>query len=253
MFKVFWLAIKDTFDELFLLIGVNLLWALISLPLIALAVLFVVSGATALAVVTLLLSTLLLGPAMAGLYTVAERISEGRTAKLGLFFEGLRTHARWSWQVYGAWMFGLLLIVVNLRFYAGMQSIVGTFLQVLFLYFFFIWMALLIYIGPLMVLQADKRLRVLARNAFLMTLGRPVFTFVTFVLMVLIIALSAFLTLPAFVITFSLLAIWGIRATNKLIKDAEERRTAMEAKAAAAGQNQYSAEKGRGGQIRPRE
>lgn len=256
MFKVVWLAIKDLFDELFVLMGVNIVWILINLPLLGLAFVFASGGTPFLAAITLLLSVLTLGPTNAGLHVVAERVTEGRKIGVGTFFEGLRSHVQLSWQVYGVWMFGLLLILVNLQFYAGMGNVIGSFLLVLFLYLLLIWFGLLIYIGPLMIIQIDKRLRTIARNALLMTLGRPLFTIGTLIMMGIISLVSFIVGILVLLVTFSFFALWGFHATNKLIKDAEDRRAEMEEKAeskSTSAGNPYSTEKGRGGQIRPRD
>src|SRR5439155_25955653 len=111
------------------------------------------------------------------------------------------------------WALGLLIILFNLRFYNQMTSSLGSLLSMLFLYFLLIWFALLIYIGPLMLLQTDKRIRVIARNTFLMALGRPIFTLVTLLLMAVIVAISISLPILPLVLTFSFLALWSFRAT----------------------------------------
>ena len=256
MFRVFWRAVRDVFDDMFLLILTNLVWSAITWPLLGLALFAGLNGFPLPATMFALLGVLPLGPAMAGLYTIAQRTTEGRTSKLTQFFEGMRQHAKFSWKVYGIWMVVLVALVFNLGFYGGMNSTVGAFLQVLFLYLIGIWFALLIYIGPLMLLQADKSILVLARNAMLMAFGRPVFTLVTFVMMLLITVLSLLpgvFLIPGLIL-FSLLAVWSFRATTKLIEDAEERRRLAEEQAVAAGNGpRYNNDKGRGGQIKPRE
>lgn len=256
MFRVFWRAIRDVFDDMFLLILTNLVWSVMTWPLLGLALFSGLNNFAVPATVFALLSILPLGPAMGGLYTIAQRSTEGRTSKISNFFEGVREHAKFGWKVYGCWMVGLVAIIYNLGFYGSMASAVGSFLYVLFLYILAIWFALLIYIGPLMLLQSDKRVRIIARNAALMAFGRPVFTLVTFVLMVAVTALSVGLTIAIIpgLILFSLLAVWSFRATTKLIEDAEARRRLAEEQAAAATNGpRYSSEKGRGGQIRPRD
>jgi hypothetical protein len=105
-----------------------------------------------------------------------------------------------------------------------------------------------------MILQTDKRVRVIARNAIVMVLGRPIFTLVTLILMVLLGAvLGTFVPLLPLLLTFAFLAIWSFRATNTLIAEAEARRAAQEEQATAAAGNPVSTEKGRGGQVRPRD
>jgi uncharacterized membrane protein YesL len=160
----------------------------------------------------------------------------------------MREYATLSWKVYGLWMIGLVLILFNLLFYNRTGNTIGSFISVLFLYVGLVWLGLLIYIGPLMVLQTDKRLRTIARNAALMTFGRPVFTAVTLILMGIIVVISYLLPIFPIIITFAFLALWGFRATTTLIAEAEARRAAAEQSV-----TQQPAAKGRGGQIRPRE
>lgn len=251
-FKILWLSIKDLFEEMFLLISVNFVWVLINLPLFGIAFVMYNAGALPLALAAMLLGFLPMAPANAGLYTVVERITEGRVASIGLFFQGFRENLRLSWQVYLPWGLGLALILINLSFYAQLGNLLGSFLLFTFLYFLLVWFGLLIYIGPLLLLQSDKRLKVIARNAFLMTLGRPMFTLLTVILMGVIVLLSLWLLLLPLLFTFSFLSLWSFRATVRLIKDAEARQVAR-AEQAAKNETRYSTEKGRGGQIRPRD
>lgn len=251
MFRVAWRSIRDVFDELFLLIGVNLCWALINLPLIGLAFLISLGGNNMLAAAILLLEALVLGPSNAGLYTIALRVTESRTSKISTFFGAFREYATWSWKIYGIWMAGLVLVLVNLVFYANLGSTIGLFLMVVFLYILAVWLVLLIYIGPLMILQHDRRLRTLGRNAMLMAFGRPLFTLVTAILMLLLVVLSSIVPLLLVLVSVALLAVWSMRATQHLIADAETRRLEREQQAALP--NNASAEKGRGGQIKPRQ
>jgi len=252
-FRVFWLSIKDTFDEMFSLVVINLLWVLINAPLMGLAAFLIIEGATVLGIVVLLLAVLLMAPANAGLYTVAQRVTEGRVVSWRLFFEGFREYLVLSWQVYGVWTLGLVLILSNMSFYARMGSNLGSFLLILFLYILLVWVGLLIYIGPLMLLQSDKRIRVIARNAVFMVFGRPVFTLITLVLMALLgVVLGVVVPLLPLILTFMFLAIWSFRATTTLIAEAEARRAARQEQAAEAA-NRVNTDKGRSGQIRPRD
>lgn len=252
-FKAFWQSVKELFDELFALAIVNLIWVVINLPLALIAGTLLLNNALGAAGIVALLAVVPMAPATAGLYTVAQRVTEGRVISWRVFFEGFREYRMISWQVYGLWALGLALILVNIQFYLQLNSTIGSFLTILFLYLLAIWFALLIYIGPLMLLQTDKRLRVIARNAFLMVLGRPVFTLSTVIMMAVIIVVSVFLRLLPFLLTFAFLALWSLRATMALIADAEARRIARDEAAAKAAGNRANVEKGRGGQIRPRE
>ena len=248
IFRTLWKSLKDLFEDLFILALVNILWILINAPL-AVAGFFALNNSIALYIV-MLLSVLTLGPTNAGLYAIAERVTDGRTSSWRDFFAGMRANSVLSWKVYGLWMFGLVIILVNLQFYGSNDSTLASILRVLFLYFTVVWFGFLMYIGPLMQLQTDKRIRTIARNAALMTFGRPLFTLITLALMVAITVGSILLPILFVLATASFLAIWGFRAVLTLIEEAEERRTAAAEKASAV---TTSTDKGRGGQIRPRE
>jgi len=249
IFRTLWKSLKDLFEDLFILALVNILWILINAPL-AVAAFFAFISSSPLLYVVLLLSVLTLGPTNAGLYAVAERVTDGRTSSWRDFFAGMRANAVLSWKIYGLWMLGLVIILVNLQFYTLNGTTIASFLYVLFLYFIVVWFGLLMYIGPLMQLQTDKRIRTITRNAALMTFGRPLFTLVTLALMVAITVGSIFLPILFLLATGSFLAIWSFRAVLTLIAEAEARRTAVEEKAAA---KNTTPDKGRSGQIRPRE
>jgi uncharacterized membrane protein YesL len=248
IFRTLWKSLKDLFEDLFILALINILWLLINAPL-AVAGFFALNNSTALYIV-MILSVLTLGPTNAGLYAVAERVTDGRTSSWRDFFAGMRANPVLSWKVYGLWMLGLIIILVNLQFYSLNGTTIASFLYVLFLYFTIVWFGFLMYIGPLMQLQTDKRIRTIARNAALMTFGRPLFTLVTLALMAIIAIASIWLPILLLLATVSFLAIWSFRAVLTLIAEAEARRTAAEEKAGAV---TTSTDKGRGGQIRPRD
>lgn len=250
IFRTFWKSVRELFDDLFILAIINVLWVLINAPAFLILGAAVSSGSFGLIGLALLLSVISLGPSNAGLYTVAERVTEGRTSSWRDFIAGLRANAKRSWQVYGLWMIGLILILFNLQFYGLNGSQLSAFVSIIFLYLLVVWLGILIYLGPLMLIQIDKRLRVLARNAVLMTIGRPLFTLGTLILMAIILVSSIWLVILLFMATFSFLALWGFRATLTLIAEAEARRTHAAEKAAQA---DIAPNKGRGGQVRPRE
>lgn len=241
-------SLRDLFDDFLLLIVCNVLWAIMSLPIWLLAYTLLLSGAPAVAAVVALVGVLPAGPATAALYAVAYRVTDGRASKVGDFFEALRQHARVGIVLTGVAAAGLVLILVNLSFYLTVGNIFGGLMLGLWLYLLIAWLGVLIYAFPLAFLQERPELRLIARNAFLMALGRPVFTIVTLLLMGVVLLLSAFLAAPIFLFTIALLAVWSTRAAKTLIDDARRRREAAEVKEGP----QPSEEKGRKGQVRPK-
>ncbi len=253
-FRVFWQSAHDTFEDLLPLTLISVVWLLVTLPLPILAAGFAIGGAPFGATALLLLTTLPMGMASAGLTVIAQRIHEGRTVSLSDFIAGARRHYRFGWRIYGAWLAGLLIILVNVVFYAQMDAPPGIYLMMLFAYFLAAWVSLLIYLGPLALLQERQSLLLAFRNALVLAFGRPLFTIVTQALMSIIVLLA---TLPPFflllLIAPALLAVWGFRATVALIADAEARREAQQERERAAITHPPAAEKGRGGQVRLRE
>lgn len=226
VFRTLATTVKDAVDEFWILVICNLLWAFFSLPLLGLALLALVANNPWLAALIGGLSVVLIGPATAGLYTVAQRVVDGRTSKIGHFFTGMRRYALTSWRVLGIWTVGLFIILFDLNFYGNLDTRFGIAMIVFWIYLLVIWCAFLIYLFPLLLLQAKPGLRILARNTFIMVLGHPGFTFVTFLLMALVVALSIIPIFPLF-FTAAFLAVWSLRAAHELIRDSEERRTAI--------------------------
>jgi hypothetical protein len=251
-FRALWQALKDLFDDFLLLITCNLIWSIISLPLLIATYFMLLEFGIWPALLVELLAVVPLAPATIGLYVIAHRVSEGRVSKVRDFFAGMRRYAVPAWRTMGAWAVGLVLIQINLSFYTNMGNFLGAVLYGLFLYLFFVWFGLLIYIAPLMLLQTSPDLKTIARNSFMMALGRPVFTLITLVLMAIIVFLAlSFVPILLLLGVVALLVQWSMRATLELIKESEERRAAAEAAKAAANPALLE-EKGRRGQVRPK-
>lgn len=251
-FKALWAALRDLFDEFFMLIVCNLIWVLISLPAVFFAYLALLAEAPLIAGAALLLGVLPAGPATAGLTAISYRVSDGRAIKLADFFAGMREFARQGWAVLGLFVAGMLVIFFNIGFYVGVDNTFGGLMLGLWVYLIVFWTAMLVYSFPLLFLQQRPDLRSMARNAALMVVGRPVFTIATLLLMAVVLVVSMLLVAPFVLIGPALLNLWSVRATRHLIEVAEARRAAAEAAAGAAGAAPPPEEKGRKGQVRPK-
>jgi uncharacterized membrane protein YesL len=247
-FRALGKSVRDLFDDFLTLTVSNLLWALFTLPLWWVAVGALLQGFWLFAIAIALLGVLPAGPATAGLFYVAHRASDGRASKFGDFFTGLRQYARPGWAIVGVATASFLLIVYNLSFYLGVGSIVGGLMLGLWLYGLVFWLGLLLYAPALLFLQEEPSLRLVARNAFLMAVGRPIFTLLTLAMMVAIAVISTLLTVPVFLITVAFLALWSVNAARQLVEDARRRREAADADATAPPPE----ERGRKGQVRPK-
>lgn len=248
-FRAFGSAVRDLFDEILVLTVCNLIWALLCLPTWIFANFLLGEGQPLLAGVTLLAGILPTGPATAGLSYIAYRVVDGRAVKLNDYFEGMRRYARAGWIMAAIWLTGFVTIIFNLNFYGGGDSIFSVLMVVFWFYVLLFWLATLIYAPALGHLQEQPTVRMLARNTFLMVMGRPIYTLVTLVLMGVFFGLSLVLLIVPLMITFSFFAVWGARATKQLVDEARRRRE--EAAGTKAASNVVE-ERGRKGQVRPK-
>lgn len=240
-------TLRDLFDEFLLLILCNLLWVVLCVPLWWVAFVLALDGALVPALVFALLGVLPAGPATTALTSVTLRISEGRATTIGDFFRGLRLYPRPGWALAAIWVAGLMLVLFNFRFYVNWNNTFGGLLLGFWVYALIVWFALLVYAFPLLLLQERPDLRLIARNAGLMVLGRPLYTGATLLMMGVLVGLSAFLVIPWLLITVALLNLWSVRATTALI---EYQRARQEAEAEA--EAPPAEERGRKGQVRPK-
>jgi uncharacterized membrane protein YesL len=248
--RVTWLAIRDFFDEFVLLMFVNLTWSLLCLPLLALSWTLLTLELGVPALLVSLLAVVPLAPATIALCVIARQASEGIVFSWRGYLAAIRAYARPAWRTLGLWFLGLLVIVVDIWFYSGLGNLFGTTLTIFWLYMLVLWSALLIYIGPLLALNDGDGigLKMLARQTATMTFGRPLFTFLLLVLMTVLLTVSVIVPLLLVLVTPALLALISTRATKALLAEAEAARAAAE----ATTQGELN-ERGRRGQVRPRE
>lgn len=239
-------ALRDLFDDFFLIICCNLVWFCTTAPLWAVALYMLVDGQFWLAALVTMLGTLPAGPMTMGLVALAWRLADGRVSGFRDFFGAVWRYARTGWILFGGWMLGFLLILFNLGYYGTLQGWVGVILTTIAIYILLFWLSLLIYVPALFLLQEVPTPRMIIRSSTLMILGRPIFTLLTLAMMGLILLISFSLVAPLALLTVGWLALWGMHTTRQQIADAERRK--QEAEAATA----PSEERGRRGQVRPK-
>jgi len=179
----------------------NILLAVISLPLLLLAVpLAALLGSPRLGpTVLVLLVGALPFPLAAGLQNLCYKMAKGERFDLWAYhWSGLRQFAR---AAVGPWLVGMLGTVVlasNVVFYGRMGASPMRFVAVLWAYGLLFWLAIHVYVYPLLFRQDELSVPRLYRNAFLIVIGRPLFSLTVLVLWLLTLALGAFTFLAAF-------------------------------------------------------
>jgi uncharacterized membrane protein YesL len=196
--RVFALAWRDLWEEMWLLMQANVLWLVLSLPVITLP------------------------PATAGLFAVTNRLANGESARMRDFFAGFRAYFLRSWLLVLANAVLPVVIFGNFYFYLGSEGLLFVFLFGFWILAFLFWLALQPYLFPLMLEQVDKRLRVTVRNAVLMVIKGPVSTLLLLIVSAVIIALSLVFVLPVLLLTAAFLALLYNHAVLERLKPYRE-------------------------------
>lgn len=226
--SVVWKSIVDLYGELFPMVGANIVWfAITFVMLIVLSPLLFLANAFGasielVSVALVLLLVLAPSPAAAGLHNYANTLVKEEHVDFSLIWEGLRQYWAKSLLLFAAALAGATLLVANAIFYfnlANQQSApLWRIAGVLFIYMFALWIAIQTYALPLLIEQENKSFRLIIRNAALLCLDNPFFTFTLLLMILLITVLS--LALPIFItlISGSLVGIIQHRAVLTLLE-----------------------------------
>lgn len=193
---VFTSSARLTFRRIGLLMVANILWWLLSLPLITWP------------------------PATAGLYYVARRLTrleESEQTTWRHFFEGLRIYGFRSWQLMAADAAMGAVLVAAFLFYFGQSHLALRLLSLPIFYFMALWGGMQLYLFPLLIEQEDKRIPLVFRNAFVLALGNSSFTFLLGLLLTAITIIAVTLAGPVLFVLISFLAVTQTLALQKLL------------------------------------
>jgi hypothetical protein len=195
VFRVFWGAIKDFWEELLLLALMNILTVLLLFPVVTFP------------------------PAVAGLWNAANLAAKGKSIHWSDYFEGFRRYFLKAWALALLNVLVILMVITNVRFYTpdvapfNISSNASAWIRGIFISLGFLWVAAQMYPLAMLLEQEDQRLRVALRNTAVLFFTNPGFTIVLFILLAVIAVISTLLTIPWILIT---LAFFGV-ACNKAV------------------------------------
>jgi uncharacterized membrane protein YesL len=230
--RAVWSGLVDAYGELFPVVGMNLLWLLFSTPLLALLFFIVIvatgsvnaeddmrQGLTTLfGIFLVVLMTLGPNPAAAGIHFWANRLVKEERVEFALFWEGLRTYWWPATKLFVISFVGIVLLFVNALFYLRSEITALQIFGVVWLYAIYFWMSMQIYQLPLLVEQEDKRLRLVLRNSFFLSLSNFLPTLVVVVICTFLTVLSLGLTLLIAMVTGALVVLIANRALMSLLE-----------------------------------
>lgn len=192
--SVFWQTLKDTWEELFQLAIVNLVWLFSALTIIGFPV------------------------TVAGMYYVTNRVAHGKTFHFADFIDGIKLYWWRSLLWFLANVVFILLIYVNLQFYASFQATWSVFVNGLWLAILAFWLAMQVYFWPLLIEQEQPKMLLAWRNCAYLILANPFFAFFIVSFSIVLFIASAALTLPLIFVGMALLGLLGNNAVLALLE-----------------------------------
>jgi hypothetical protein len=251
VFRIFRQALKDFWDEIFLLTLMNIITMLpLFLLLLMASCLSWLLGVTDQTLVSVLAVLLVLPvavfpPALAGLWNAANLVAQERAIHWSDYLEGFR---RYFWKAWGLALFNISVLVIalaNFWFYSpGIAPLkisqeTSMWIRTLILGMVVLWLIYQMYPMAMLLEQEDPRLRLALRNSALLFLVNPGFTLVLALLLLVVSAISTVLQLPWFLFTLSLIAVVCNKAVRHLLEPYRERmRTEREAEEESSGEEQ---------------
>jgi uncharacterized membrane protein YesL len=208
-FGLLWKSVREVYDNLFPLVGMNLLWLVLSVPLLV-----VVSGIllvfrldnTAAITASILFATLGPNPASIGIHRYANGLVHEQIIDFSLYWSGLRQYWRRCLVLALIGVVGSGILGVNLYFYLTADSQLLHIFAILWLYAIVLWAMMLLYMGPLLVEQENKGIFLIVKNSFLLALDNLPTSFVILVVMIAICLVSIPIALLLALVTSSFVA-----------------------------------------------
>ncbi len=173
---------KAAYDELFLCVFLSVAWWIGTILIIPAA------------------------PVTAGVQNVANRMANYKRVDSSFFWEGARTQIGRSWLIYAINLLAPVAILANIWFYFRLEGWPRVF-GVFFLWLLVIALMLGQYIFPLFWQQEEKDVKLALRNAAVLAMRNPLYTFLLLVFQILLLGLSTAVTLPLILLAPALIAI----------------------------------------------
>lgn len=184
-FRITWWSLRDTYEELFVLVGANLLALVLFVP--------IVTGP----------------PALAGLYNLGFHIANEKRIEFDLFWQGFRDYFLDSWKLAALNVVVFGILGLDIWFYWNQVQGAWRVLGFVGIWMLVIWAVAQLYTFPLLVRQEERKLFQLLKNAILLTLAYPGFSLTATVLLVLVLVGSLILPIVFVLAGLSFSAVMG--------------------------------------------
>lgn len=207
-------SLKDFWEEFVWLVSLNLLWSLAAI--LPFAPLFVLSNLSSVWVLAAGLPLALPLPIVSGaLCFVTNQVSRGKVAGWKTFVTGLRRYWAKSLAVALINLVVLILIGVNLQFYALVLE--GTWTNFAFSAWLVVgiyWLLTQVFWFPMILELENEKVLLALRNSLVMVLVTPGFSVTLGVLLVVLVVLCVVLSVPLVMMMAALLLLIANHATR---------------------------------------
>ncbi|MEX1018006.1 MAG: hypothetical protein WDZ49_00025 [Litorilinea sp.] len=193
-FVVMGRVFKAAYEELFICIYMSVLWWI--------GTVLVVTAA----------------PATAGLFRVTNRIANYKRVDSSFFWEGAKFQIGRTWLLFILALGIPVAIAFNSYFYINLESWVRI-LGIFFLWLFVVAVMVGQYLFPLFWQQDEPDFKLIFRNAAILALKYPVYTFLMLLFQLLLLVLSVLLTLPLVLLAPALIALTANFALCGLLQE----------------------------------
>jgi hypothetical protein len=232
--RVAWQSLKDLWEELVLLIMLNIAWSLVTLAAAAPILLLLGSDL----VLGLALSTVLfwlLSIVTGALCFVANQVTRGYAVGWGTFANGLKHYWLKSLVVAIINLVMLALITFNVLFYALQVQGAWTYFAVsiwgaIGIY----WLLVQVYWFPMLLEMKSEKILASLRNALALPFITPGFSTTILLILILLVVLSTFLMVPLVLFTTVYLLLIMNHATRNRLEMIRQKHEARQGAGAGA-------------------
>ncbi|MHB1132517.1 MAG: YesL family protein [Chloroflexota bacterium] len=198
-------GLRNWYDEMVLFAGTGFLAGLASLPFIAVMGLAFVILQLPL-IFFLLFALWLPSPALVGMYGLIQELAKGEGVGWGLFWQTIRQYWRRSLILWFISLAATLILLTSMLFYMGSDNQILQFIGYAWLYGIVLWLAMQMYLLPLLLEQEQFNVVRLYRNAVVVAVAKPVLTLVLIVVSVLLLIAGAFTVIGLPLVALPLMA-----------------------------------------------
>jgi uncharacterized membrane protein YesL len=213
--RVFWSSVKAVWEELFMLALMNLVTALLLVPIVTFP------------------------PALAGLWYVSNIVAQGRSIAWSDYFEAFKRYFGRSWALAGINIAVIVTLVLNILFYRpgvpplNLGETASLMIRAFWTSLLVIWVFLQMYPLALLLEQDDQRVRLALRNSLILLAAHPGFSLVLGIILLVVLAVSTVIPALLALISMAVVGVTCNMAVRHLLVPYRDRLREEEEEAAA--------------------